>query len=298
MKALHIWGCCCLAVAALVGSASAAPPKRNGLIAFVAHGYSGFGIAVIRPGGGGLRMLTRDFRDRAPAWSANGAWLAFGRAGRLYVIRPDGSGLKPLEPAGARHDSEPTWSPDGKSVAFVRGGRSLMVMRINGSGIRHVYTSTKGHPIDGPSWSPDGKWIAFSLHEDACDSAGGSIMAIRPNGTGMRVVTGPCAGTLNGATADDSDPSWSPDGKQIAFTRLVWLCDRCDQDEIFISNADGSNVHWVTTDTTYESSHPAWSPDGQQLAAQIGGVAILDLAGNTLANLDPSGTDPEWQPRP
>jgi Tol biopolymer transport system component len=65
-----------------------------------------------------------------------------------------------------------------------------------------------------------------------------------------------------------------------------------------MSNADGSNVRWVTTDTTYESSNPAWSPDGQELAAQIGGVAILDLAGDTLAQLDPSGTDPEWQPRP
>lgn len=299
MKALHACGCG-LAVAALVGPASAAPtaPKRNGLIALVARGYSGFGIVVIRPDGGGRRMLTRDPRDRAPAWSANGALLAFGRAGRLYVIRPDGSGLQPLEPAGARHDSEPTWSPDGKSIAFVRAGRSLMIMRIKGSSTRRVYTSGAGYPIDGPAWSPDGRWIAFGLNEDGCDSVGGSIMVIRPDGSGLRDVTGPCSGLLNGETADDSHPSWSPDGKQLAFTRLDWLCNVCDQDEIFICNADGSNVRLLTTDTSYESSNPAWSPDGQQLAAQIGGVWIFDLAGDMLTALDPSGTDPAWQPRP
>jgi Tol biopolymer transport system component len=171
-----------------------------------------------------------------------------------------------------------------------------MIMRSNGIGTRPVYASAKGHLIDGPAWSPDGKWIAFGLHDDACDSAGGSITVIRPDGTGMRDVTGPCSGNLNGESADDSDPSWSPDGKQLAFTRLTWLCARCDQNEIFMSNVDGSNVHWVTTDTSYESSNPAWSPDGQQLAAQIGGIALLDLAGNTLAQLDPSGTEPAWQP--
>jgi hypothetical protein len=43
-----------------------------------------------------------------------------------------------------------------------------------------------------------------------------------------------------------------------------------------MSNVDGSN-------------------GGQQLAAQVGGTALLDLAGNTLAQLDSSGTEPAWQ---
>jgi Tol biopolymer transport system component len=114
----------------------------------------------------------------------------------------------------------------------------------------------------------------------------------------LRDVTGPCSGALNGETADDSNPSWSPEGSQIAFTRLTWLCNVCDQNEIFVSNADGTNVRWLTTDTSYESSNPAWSPDGREIAAQVGGIAILDLNGNTITQLDPTGTDPAWQPRP
>jgi Tol biopolymer transport system component len=291
---------------ALSSSATPIPPGRNGLIAFVTHTYSGEvgdGIAVIRPDGGGLRKVTKNTRDRAPAWSPDGEWLAFERAGVIYTIKADGTGLRPLT---SRRSTvhEPAWSPDGRQLAFVTE-RSLFVVRSDGSGVRRLFRIGAGS-VGGPSWSPDGRWIAFGIVEDEfCGS--GSIMVIGRGGRGLRNVTvgSGCESLIvtpgeggDNVDANDSDPDWSPDGTRIAFTRLVWLCERCDQEEVFSSDAEGNDVRWVTTDTSFSASNPSWSPNGKWLVAETNeGIAILSLSGRRLRALDLRGTEPAWQPR-
>jgi Tol biopolymer transport system component len=100
-----------------------------------------------------------------------------------------------------------------------------------------------------------------------------------------------------GGWAADSDPDWSPDGMRIAFTRVVWLCGSCDQEEIFSTNVNGSDVRWVTTDTSFASSRASWSPDGKRFVAETSsGIAILTSAGTPFRILNRLGTDPAWQP--
>jgi TolB protein len=285
---------------ALASSAHPTPPGRNGLIAFVAHTYSGFGegIAVIRPDGRGLRKLTHDSRDRAPAWSPDGRLLAFERAGRIYVMKADGMGLHRLGSRPPR-GHEPAWSPDGRRIAFVTKD-SLLVVRADGGGVRRLYRIKAG-AVAGPAWSPDGRSIAFSLvGEDVCGQ--GSLAVIGQGGRGLRYVTlaSGCPASIvapgDEADVDDSDPDWSPDGARIVFTRHVWLCESCDQDAIFSSTVDGSDVRWVTTDTSFESARPSWSPDQKRLVAETSdGIAILDMAGERLRIVD-HGTEPAWQP--
>jgi WD40 repeat protein len=120
-------------------------------------------------------------------------------------------------------------------------------------------------------------------------------------------------------------PAWSPDGKQIAFTRKVgssdelWLANANGVNEhmiavhgsdpdwspdgtklayggpnntVVIGNADGSNPQVVTT-----GSDPAWSPDGRQLAVVVKGsiwTVGSDGRGSTL--VIPDGYDPDWSP--
>ena len=70
---------------------------------------------------------------------------------------------------------------------------------------------------------------------------------INPDGTGRTRITTDAS--------VDSAPTWSPDGRQIAFQS-----NRSGQWKIYVMDADGSNVYPVTSGTK-----PAWSPDGTRL---------------------------------
>lgn len=65
---------------------------------------------------------------------------------------------------------------------------------------------------------------------------------------------------LPGQIASESPAAWSPDGSRIAFAR------RGDTGlDLFVMNADGSNVQRLTTDGS-NNHYPAWSPDGSRIA--------------------------------
>jgi TolB protein len=63
----------------------------------------------------------------------------------------------------------------------------------------------------------------------------------------------------------DTNPTWSPDGKQIAF-----VSDRNGKPQIYVMNSDGSNQRLLPLPGTYNTS-PDWSPDGGKIAYQSRG---------------------------
>ena len=65
---------------------------------------------------------------------------------------------------------------------------------------------------------------------------------------------------LTGHSADDYSPSWSPDGRHIAFES--W---RDGNQEIYVMGSDGSNPRRLTNDFVFADS-PSWSPDGRHIA--------------------------------
>src|SRR6185295_5061051 len=58
----------------------------------------------------------------------------------------------------------------------------------------------------------------------------------------------------------DTAPSWSPDGKHIAF-----VSDRSGENHLYVTGADGGGTQRLDTGTT-DPSEPAWSPDGRSIA--------------------------------
>ena len=65
---------------------------------------------------------------------------------------------------------------------------------------------------------------------------------------------------LTNNLAFDSFPSWSPDGRHVAFES-----NRDGGYQIYVMNADGSHPTQLTTDATAEDGDPSWSPDGRKI---------------------------------
>jgi Tol biopolymer transport system component len=80
---------------------------------------------------------------------------------------------------------------------------------------------------------------------------GGQIFRVRSDGTGLVQLT---------SDGVNSEPAWAPDGQRIAF-----VSEQGGSSDIYVMNADGSNVVRRTDGGLFNSS-PAWSPDGTRIA--------------------------------
>jgi Tol biopolymer transport system component len=137
-----------------------------------------------------------------PSWSPGGRLLV-ARQNALFVMAPDGSGLKLLLGGLPGNPEIPMWAPDGGRVAFeiyTAGTPTLWTARTNGTG---------AHPIvpgaARPAFSPDGRAIAYALGDRAwiMRAAGGHARAVSPPAPG-EVVHG---------------LAFSPDGRFLVIAR-------------------------------------------------------------------------------
>ena len=155
------------------------------------------------------------------------------------------------------------------------GNYEIYVMNAEGANLQKL---TNNPAADhSPSWSPDGKRIVFmSARDGHVDAHGSPIFEIY-----VMDADGGNPQNLTNNLSYETSPSWSPDGKRIAFDsnrdgRFNW--------EIYVMDADGGNVQRLTNNPDPnghpDDRYPSWSPDGKRI------VFSARREGHVVHNLD------------
>ncbi len=164
----------------------------------------------------------------------------------------------------------------------------IYVMNPDGSGAVRL---TDSPFLDGQaSWSPDGRRIAFMSERDAIGvEEPQNIYGMNADGSAQTRLTF-CSNDF----CSLSNPSWSPDGRQIAFEQFPGF--------IWVMNADGSAATRLTDGSTLERD-PSWSPDGRQIAfTGVDGdreIYVMNADGSAprkLTNNSFRDAAPSWSP--
>jgi Tol biopolymer transport system component len=191
----------------------------------------------------------------------------FGRDVRLYSVNLDGTDRQTFvqcpeidfdQPCG---DGDAVFSADAKKIAFDNNlfgsASAVYTMNADGSGRRQI--TPYSPPSTLPQWGPNASALVYDRIDLSGDTTKDSIHVVNADGTGD-----------NELVKNAHEPSWSPDGKTILFTRSEGAAQT-----LYAMNADGSNVHAFTgpSGTTTTTTTPAGAR-----------CLVPKVVGKTLAN--------------
>ena len=264
-------------------------------------------------------VLADSTRDTDPAPSPDGKWIAFtsdrgGRgASQIYVMPAEGGELRQItnEPDSVRATG-PTWAPDGKSLLYVstRGKRyNVYSIPFEGGEPRQLTHAPGNHRFG--TYSADGENIAFySNRVHPGELYGFNIYVMGPSGEEETEM----ARQVTNSKGSPGHPTWSPDGKWIAFVAKEYDSTRQQTMEgnilftkynLYKVPARGGKeirlTHGMIGGQALEDTWPSWSPDGKWIAVgrQLGtkrDVWIVDVATGRSFPLTTAGNciKPTW----
>src|ERR1051326_3747169 len=218
------------------------------------------------------------WRSLARADGAGGAGAAGGRAGG-HAERNRAIAIATGRASGAPAHGEMRRLVDMRILSIVV---ALAALAVQPAG-RDVHLTLHEGTSMAASMSPDGRTIAIDLL--------GTIWMLPAAGGRAKAVTD--------IAMDARQPSWSPDGRKIAFQAY-----RTSTWQIWTMNADGSELRAVTDDAG-DAREPAWSPDGKRIAFSSDRISrsgydiwTIDVASGALTQVTsaPSNEDtPVWR---
>lgn len=157
------------------------------------------------------------------------------------------------------------WSPDGKNIVYLSiepDGYGINILPIVERSSRKLCVFDQ--PLKDVCWSPDGTYLAVEEETRGSDS---SITLVSLKDGEKNILK------LDGVELNAKNPSWSPNGSDLAFSS-----DLAGFHDIGIYHIRTGEVRWLT-DGKSEETHPSWSPDGKQIAFihSVGSNANLNL---------------------
>ena len=240
-----------------------------------------------------------------PQISPDGNWVAYvlssvdsvkdKRNKDIWMISWDGKQNVQLTNS-PEDEASPRWSPDGKYLSFLssrsdgnkkddddNNAQLWLLNRLGGEGKK--ITSVKGE-IEDYAWSPDGSKILLSMKDqNFSDTAKSKVrkpyvmdryhfkqdyIGYLDSGAIHLYVFNLSTQKLDTLTKgiyDETEPAWSPDGKQIAFTsNRTENPDKNENTDIYVMDViPDASIKKLTT-WTGADHEPQWSPDGNYIA--------------------------------
>jgi Tol biopolymer transport system component/DNA-binding winged helix-turn-helix (wHTH) protein len=195
-----------------------------------------------------------------PASSPDGRLVAFRESDGLHhngIYTAMAGGEKSLQLTANPGDCCPTWSPDGREIAFSRYSDktfSIFVIPALGGTEHRVYRGPASIG-GGLSWSADGKFLAFPEASESDPTTSWLSLLSLADGSLRRLTTPPPASM-------DSQPSFSPDGSQLAFDRATIAG---VSNDIYVIPRSGGKAVRLTFDHLPIMGVPAWTADGKEI---------------------------------
>ncbi len=202
---------------------------------------------------------------------------------QLCMINADGTDYKQMTDLEA-HSYYPVYSPKGGSVVYAsnQNGGVFDLFLFIFEGARLIRLTNNIGNVISPSFSPDGSRILFA---NRAAEGPTSLWTIDTTGENADLLY---AGPNTIVAAD-----WSPAGNRIAFAMAV---DQPDAYEVFIMDADGTNVRQLTRGLPGIGGSLDWSPDGKKLLIYAGppgdkNIFLVDVDAQTAAQITNGGNN-------
>jgi Tol biopolymer transport system component len=239
-------------------------------------------------GGAAIAVTNAAAFDWSPVWSPDGKYLYFssdrGGSMNLWRIAVDelsgrSAGVPEAITTPSRWSGDLSIAGDGRQIAYTAADPQSNIVRVSFDAQQERVI---GGPIPvthgtvsvmQPAVSPDGQWIVYRTEAEQED-----LYLSRIDGSGQRKLTDD--------RAKDRGPSWSPDGKRIAF-----YSDRGGKYEAWVINRDGSGLAQLTSSARRAIFFPLWFPDGRR-------IVVNSTDGSFTVGLSEKGPATAIQPLP